>query len=99
MQKSKDTMLLLLLISKKISSREDCKHENYTVTIKNGSPFMYPKVMIYPNRCSRKRSDKVELVSYLMSLLSVEGMELDLVDGTYIYDHSLYTVKRHWRRS
>lgn len=92
----RNTEILLLSISRRLAAREDCKGVNYEVDISEGQITMVPEIQIFPNRYSRKESDKVSVLSYVMLLMGSRTDEL--VHGTYIYKSSIDNRKRQWFR-
>lgn len=92
----RNTEILLLTISRRLAGREECRGVNYEVTISKGQITMVPEIEIFPNRYSKKESDKVSVLSYVMMLMGSRTDEL--VHGTYIYKSSIDRKKRQWFR-
>ena len=96
--RGQQTEFLLKSISTRLSGREDCKREQYRVTIDENGVTMFPIVQIFPNRYMRKESDKVDVVSWV-HLFKMKNARLDgFVFGTYEYQLSAEGKQRRWRK-
>ena len=98
-----NTSKFLNLISKHLSSREDCRRVEYVVQIHaDGSCSMNPIYSVYRDRFHRKQSDLESVVSHVMkyhfSEYLYENSYLkmkNLTEGTYEY--RLYPSLKHRR--
>ena len=90
----KNTERFLQLISYRLSGRNDLRHVEYEVTISSKNAVtMHPLIYVYPNRYNRKESDKVDIVSYILTMMVTAR---DFVPGKYIYKCSADNKKRKW---
>lgn len=124
LDKSKLTQSLLKCISDHLSGRKDCRRVTYRIAIgvkdKNQSATLsddciidymvafLPEIKIFPDTYHRKPTDKVSVISHVISehfpeLLyqknSVLYVDTDrLVKGIYEYQPSFDNKKRRWVR-
>ena len=91
--KMKNTEDFLKLLAYRLSGRDDMKHINYKVKISNQGVSMDPVVMIFPNRYRRKEADKIDVVSYILTMMLSDR---SFVPGEYIYQSSVDNKRRRW---
>ena len=96
------TKQLLLSISKRLSSRKDCRRVEYEVVIDEGGVTLNPDVMVYRNRYHRSECDKVPVSELAMSNLIYDSLAplllQYLVPGRYVYRLSVDGNRRKWLR-
>lgn len=99
----------LTSISKRLSSRSDCKNVMYVVDIKNNSVKMSPDIYVFRSKHNRRPEDKMHILCYVQNVvkglhvnLEVDGGividDVNLQDGTYIYQSSFDNKRRKWTR-
>ena len=99
----------LTTISKRLSSRSDCKNVMYVVRIENNKVNMYPDVYVYRSKHNRRPEDRMSILCYVQNVvkglhvnLDVDGGividDVNLKDGEYIYQSSFDNKRRKWRR-
>ena len=96
------TKKFLLALSKRLSSRKDCRHIQYQVIIRDGSIDFKPPVEVFKNRYHRSECDKVPvqdmvLDNFVSSYLS-EWIKECMVPGTYMYKLSIDGKRRRWTK-
>ena len=110
MQAENNTKDLLLAVSSRLSSREECRKRSYTLKISGTGRIQFdPYIEVYPNRYHRNQSDKISVIEYILkqdtfshlhptfdSGVAVEATTV--VPGTYIYELSVSGAKRRWTK-
>ena len=91
------TKAVLMGISKRLSSRKDCKNVEYRVIIRNNKIKMNPKVRVYRNRHFRTEGDKILVQDLIYRRYSMLYPECSLIDGTYLYQLSGDKKRRKWK--
>lgn len=93
-ERIKYTEDFLKLIAYRLAGREDLKHVEYEVTIlESGHVIMNPLVRVFPDRYRRKESDKVDIISFILTFMVCAR---DFVPGQYIYKNSTNGKRRKW---
>lgn len=92
------TEYLLKSIANRLSGRDDCKKTCYRVTIDHSGVRMSPYIEVFPNRYTRKESDKIDIVSWVHLYKMNNARLSDFVFGTYEYQLSVDGKKRKWRK-
>lgn len=102
MTNGKLTEQFLRSISQRLASREDCKDLTYNVKIDNQGIHMDPIIYVYPNCHKRKESDKMDILSFVMSTkfqeIVLSGNLSEFVTGVYRYGLTDSEKKRKWRK-
>lgn len=93
------TKAVLLGISKRLSSRKECKNAEYKITIQDNKIKMNPKIRVYRNRHSRTEGDKILVQDLIYRKCSILYPGCKLVNGTYIYQFSIDRKRRKWKNS
>lgn len=99
----------LTTISKRLSSRSDCKNVMYVVDIKNNVVKMSPDIYVFRSKYSRRPEDKMHILCYVQNVVkgipakfTIDGKividDVTLQDGTYIYQSSFDNKRRKWTR-
>lgn len=100
---------LLTTISKRLSSRSDCKNVMYVVRVRNNIVTMFPDIYVYRGKHNRRPEDKMNILCYVQNVIkgvptrmTVDGGividDVNLQDGTYIYQSSFDNKRRKWTR-
>lgn len=94
------TKEFLLGLSKRLSSRKDCRQVEYEVTIDEHGVVFKPEVEVFKNRYQRSECDKVPVQDMVLSNLvnnyMTDWIRSYLVPGTYIYKLSFDKKRRQW---
>ena len=94
------TKEFLLGLSKRLSSRKDCRQVEYEVTIDENGVVFRPGVEVFKNRYQRSECDKVPVQDMVLSNLvnnyMTDWIRSYLVPGTYIYKLSFDRKRRQW---
>lgn len=104
-----DTEKYLDSISRRLSSRYDCKDIEYLVEIQDNRVSMAPRIFVYRNKHQRRPEDKMSILAFIENvvkgrscLLDVDGRivieDVRLVDGNYLYKFSADKKKRRWEK-
>ena len=99
----------LTTISKRLSARSDCKNVMYVVRVKNNTVTMFPDIYVFRSKHNRRPEDKMNILCYVQNVvkgiptkLTVDGGividDVNLQDGTYIYQSSFNNKRRKWTR-
>lgn len=96
--KGQQTEYLLKCISDRLSGRNDCKKVCYNVTINHNGVYMIPYTEVFPNRYTRKDSDKMDIVSWVQHYKMPNARLSDFVFGSYEYQLSVDGKQRRWRK-
>ena len=99
----------LTTISKRLSSRLDCKNVMYVVRIKSNTVTMFPDIYVFRSKHKRRPEDKMHILCYVQNVvkglpvkLTIDGEividDVTLQDGTYIYQSSFDNKRRKWTR-
>jgi len=95
-QRIKNTEDFLKLIAYRLSGRDDLKRTQYKIKIEaNNQIIMEPLVYIFPNRYNRKEADRIDVVSYMLTMMVSDR---GFVPGTYMYKCSSDNKRRKWIR-
>ena len=91
-----DTLEFLNKISRRLSSREDCKRVEYEVTISKSSISMNPLIFVFPDTHHRADIDKMSILTFVIQSYNKEQQRLS--SGTYKYEcaDSLSKKRRRW---
>ena len=103
---SRNTLKLLMNISRRLSGRKDCRKVTYVLVIERDESKkcqrieFAPSVYVYPNTHSRRYSDRIEIIQYVANnSFSCDKSDLpDFIPGIYIYQKSFNNMKRKWIR-
>ena len=94
------TKEFLLGLSKRLSSRKDCRQVEYEVCISEDEVVFKPQVEVFKNRYQRSECDKVPVQDIVLSNLvnnyMSDWIKSYLVPGTYIYKLSFDKKRRQW---
>lgn len=94
------TKEFLLGLSKRLSSRKDCRQVEYEVTIDENGVVFKPGVEVFKNRYQRSECDKVPVQDMVLSNLvnnyMSDWIKSYLVPGTYVYKLSFDKKRRQW---
>lgn len=102
------TNLLMNLLSKRLSSRDDCKGQQYVLRITSDefyqSVSFEPNVLVYPNTYKRNQSDKLPVLIHILNqhfndfVIVCEDKIMvkpaTFVDGTYSYTQWIFKNRR-----
>lgn len=102
------TNLLMNLLSKRLSSRDDCKGQQYVLKITScescQSVSFEPNVLVYPNTYKRNQSDKLPVLIYILNryfkdfVIRYEDKIIiksaTFVDGNYSYTQWIFKNRR-----
>lgn len=102
------TNLLMNILSRRLSSRDDCKCQQYILSITSDGIYQSisfePNVLVYPNTYKRNKSDKLHVLMYVLNhyfedfVIVYEDKIMvkpaTFVDGTYIYTQWIYKNRR-----
>ena len=95
---TKLTETILHMISRKISSRTEYKNIEFLVTISEGSIVISPAFLVFPNKQTRKASDKMSLNTYILRFLDDKDIS-SMVPGLYIFSTHNTSKKRFWLKA
>lgn len=94
------TKEFLLGLSKRLSSRKDCRQVEYEVCINEDGVVFKPQVEVFKNRYQRSECDKVPVQDIVLSNLvnnyMSDWIKSYLVPGTYVYKLSFDKKRRQW---
>lgn len=91
---SKNTYQLLHQITKHLSSRPECKKEEFEVVIDSKNKVMMsPRHEVFPSNKRRKKSDKQDVIVHI---LNEHVDSIEFVPGRYVYKQSGKAVNRRW---
>lgn len=97
-QRFKNTDDFLKLLAYRLSGRLDLKNVNYKIHISEADQItMDPLVFVFPNRYCRKGTDKVDIVSFILSTF-VRKEDRVFVPGDYIYQPCGASKRRRWTK-
>lgn len=94
-----------------LSTRKECRGEEYVLGIHDGTVVFWPNIEVYPDRFTRRNGTKLPVVEHVLKLhFSGCGFNKDkfgmitvdptyFVDGTYRYRISVDKRSRKWFRS
>lgn len=102
------TNLLMNLLSKRLSSRDDCKGQEYVLKITSDKLYQSvsfePNVLVYPNTYKRNQSDKSPVLVHILNHHfknfvivcddKIMVKPATFVDGNYIYTQWIFKNRR-----
>ena len=91
-----DTAEFLNKISRRLSSRDDCKGVEFEVKISKEELSMKPLIYVFPDTHHRADIDKMSILNFIIH--SSNRREQRLTEGTYKYQYAnpITRRKRRW---